>query len=105
LHDGLPSVSFIGYILVDKNTAISGHCLNMNTIFQKDFSDIARYILQHGKGLIWQGLHQISQGRQFLEIMKVLTHIEPSKGGFHCDHPDGPEEASKRQPVLHLVQA
>jgi hypothetical protein len=59
------TIRFIGYILVDKNTAKSGHYLNRNTVFQKDLSDIAEYIIQHGHSLIRQGMHQISQGRQF----------------------------------------
>jgi hypothetical protein len=71
----LAFVGFIGYIMVDKNTVISGHCLNRDTIIQRDFLDITDYILQHENGLIWQDMHQISQERQFPEIRKVLTHV------------------------------
>jgi hypothetical protein len=40
------------------------------------------------KGLICQGLHQISQGRQFPETMKVLMNVQLSKCGLHCDRLD-----------------
>jgi hypothetical protein len=62
--------------LVDKNTAIYQD--TAGTVIQKDSSDIAVYILQHGNDLIWEVLHQISQGRQFPEIRKLLTRVQLS---------------------------
>jgi hypothetical protein len=85
------------------------HChirklLKQENRISKRLLDIAEYILQHGNGLIWQGLHQISQRRQFPETRKVLTHVQLNKGGFHCDHLDGPKEVSRCQPVSILSE-
>jgi len=43
MFDRMPrrdNVSFIGYILVDKNTVISRHCLNRDTVIQKILQNI-----------------------------------------------------------------
>jgi hypothetical protein len=82
-------VGFIGYILIQKKHCHIRTLLEQGHRNSEELSDIADYILQHGKGLIWQDMHQISRERQFPKTRKVLTRVQLSKGSLHCDRLDG----------------
>jgi len=88
---------------VDKNTTILGYCWNKIAVIQIIFfRDNSEYILQYGKGLIWQVQCHKYQERQFSEV-KEDSDAFTAQERFPLWPSKWPEEASERPPVFEQV--